>query len=626
MLRFMSARQLRLAAGPPVVRSSRPFLNRLGRRGPARRIALATVVVLSVGGTAGIALADASSPACATPGVNSGTISPPLPGKIVNTGTDTVTVTANSGAGCGWAIDRTLHYWAPNPTWFEAPQYSKVGARRVKAQTIDKHEATGTTTTTHDVKVPAEGEIWVGVRYHVPDRAHELGFGMNDSALIPTRLVVRTAPRINALPPVLVHDNKNTPLKGTAWAGDKVTVRDGAGKVICTTTAKPDGSWSCVAAQRFPHGITHLRVSETGTGANNPKYPSLSDKGLPDLHGNTVETRVITADAAVTMELDKPKPAVGDVVTYRVVATNNGPDTAVDVSLTDVLPEGVVHVSHTVTKGAFDAAAGAWSGIGDLAKGAKQTLTIKARVTKRGTFTNPADIKATAATDGTGVSRLVGADGVPDWNLDRTNDHAEATLTTVPQCDVTISKNVDLPVTRVGRIVKYTIKAHNNGPDTATGVVVTEAVPSGVRLISGVPTVGTFDPATNVWTIGDLTAGENAELQVTARVRRAGKHRNVATIRDTGAKDSVSGSSYGDTNPNNDTAEAVVQADQPVAAAAPPASPSPAAAAPANATAQPALPVTGTQLTGLLAAGLAVTLTGLALLFGARRRTEVRRR
>jgi uncharacterized repeat protein (TIGR01451 family) len=602
-----------------------PLPRSTGRLQTIEGVAGVGVLTLMLAFTGSPAYADAASPACPTPGIDSGTITPPLPGVLVNTGTARVTVTGRTDGACGYAGDATLHYWAADPAWHEAPTSHQLGAHPQSAASVTKDEATGATDTTYTVSVPASGEVWVGVQYRIPDKAPDLGFGLNESALLPTRIVVRMPPVINPPPPLLPHDNTNTPLTGTAWPGDTVTVKDQDGTVVCTAVADASGTWSCTAAKTFPNGRTALSVSEKGTGPNNPKYPGLSDATLPDLAGNTVDTHVITSDPAVTKDLDDPTPYLGKEVVYTINATNNGPNTAVDVSVADALPDGLGYISHTVTAGTFDPASGAWTGIGDLAKGDKETLTIHAKVTKRGRITNPAVVKATGATDGTRVSRLTGADGVPDWNLDATNDRDEASLVTVPTADPRITKTVDRARLHIGEVATYTIVASNNGPDTAVGVTVADLSPRGLALISATPDVGTFDMASTTWVIGALRMGDTATLTVRARITGRGPLENLAKIRATGASDGTRSSARGDVITTNDTARAVVTTPQ---AAVAPVSGTPTSPLPVEAGTEESgtLPVTGPAAAPALLVGLVSTLGGLALLTIRRRRPEARHR
>ena len=62
---------------------------------------------------------------------------------------------------------------------------------------------------------------------------------------------------------------------------------------------------------------------------------------------------------------------VGDTVTYTVIVTNNGPDSATNVALTDWLPAGVTYVSDTATQGSYNDGTGVWT-VGTIANGASE--------------------------------------------------------------------------------------------------------------------------------------------------------------------------------------------------------------------------------------------------------------
>ena len=72
-------------------------------------------------------------------------------------------------------------------------------------------------------------------------------------------------------------------------------------------------------------------------------------------------------------------PNEGDTVIFQITITNDGPDTATGVSLTDPLPVGLTFVADTVTQGSYDQATGLFD-IGTLASGATATLTLEGTV------------------------------------------------------------------------------------------------------------------------------------------------------------------------------------------------------------------------------------------------------
>jgi uncharacterized repeat protein (TIGR01451 family) len=99
-----------------------------------------------------------------------------------------------------------------------------------------------------------------------------------------------------------------------------------------------------------------------------------------------------------------------------------------------------------------------------------------------------------------------------------------------PEADLLVTKMVNKPQVNVGSVAVYTLTVHNNGPDAATGVVLTDPLPAGLALVGAVPSQGTFSPAGDVWTVGTLPAGATAVLTVSARVTAVGTFVNTATV------------------------------------------------------------------------------------------------
>jgi uncharacterized repeat protein (TIGR01451 family) len=90
---------------------------------------------------------------------------------------------------------------------------------------------------------------------------------------------------------------------------------------------------------------------------------------------------------------DSPGPVtVGTNVTYTIKVKNNGPDTATDVELTDVLPGTVSLVSVTTSAGSCVGTSTIVCDLGTLANGAEVTVTIVVTTTALGTLTNTASV------------------------------------------------------------------------------------------------------------------------------------------------------------------------------------------------------------------------------------------
>lgn len=98
-----------------------------------------------------------------------------------------------------------------------------------------------------------------------------------------------------------------------------------------------------------------------------------------------------------------------------------------------------------------------------------------------------------------------------------------------------------------GSNVTFTLTVNNDGPGTATSVVVNDLLPAGYTHVSN-NGGGSYNNTTGVWTIGTLANGGSASLQIVATVNGSGSYTNNATV----------SSDAGDPNAGNNTASASV--------------------------------------------------------------------
>lgn len=90
------------------------------------------------------------------------------------------------------------------------------------------------------------------------------------------------------------------------------------------------------------------------------------------------------------------------------------------------------------------------------------------------------------------------------------------------QSDLSLVKTADNLNPKIGDQVVYTITVTNNGPASATGVTAVDLLSDGQEYISSVPSKGSFDVNTGIWTIGDLTSGQVVTLKITVKVNPNG--------------------------------------------------------------------------------------------------------
>ncbi len=105
------------------------------------------------------------------------------------------------------------------------------------------------------------------------------------------------------------------------------------------------------------------------------------------------------------VELSKSGSAVGDTVTFTLTATNNGPNGATGVVVTDNLPAGLTYVSNDC--GGVNTPPFTWN-IGNLANGATVVCNITMTADAPGDFNNTASIASTSP-DPSSVNNIANA-------------------------------------------------------------------------------------------------------------------------------------------------------------------------------------------------------------------------
>ena len=219
-------------------------------------------------------------------------------------------------------------------------------------------------------------------------------------------------------------------------------------------------------------------------------------------------TDVQTVGLSLTKTVNNAKPQVGDQVTYTLTVTNQGPDTAEDVRVTDLLPTGVAWVSDD-SGGDYVSGTGLWT-VGNLSASGTRQLNITVEVVQVGIITN------TAAA----FSSTIGANS-PTAGVDiQATSGQGATLA--------LTKTVDKAAPFIGDQIVYTLTVINLGPEQSVGTRVTDLLPLGLDYISD-SSGGNYDVDTGVWAIGDLAVSGTRQLTITAQVTLAGLITNTAT-------------------------------------------------------------------------------------------------
>jgi uncharacterized repeat protein (TIGR01451 family) len=217
---------------------------------------------------------------------------------------------------------------------------------------------------------------------------------------------------------------------------------------------------------------------------------------------------------------DSPDPVtVGDTLTYTLTITNNGPDTATNVVVTDTLPNSVTFNSAVPSQGSCSEAGGIVTcDLGNLANGAQATVTISVTPTSEGTILNSVTV--------------ISDDNDPDMS-DNT-DTEETTVEPVSpttEADLSIIKSDSPDPVTVGDTLTYTLTITNNGPDSATNVVVTDTLPNSVTFVSAMASPGSCSESGGIVTcnLGNLAVGQ-AIVTITVIPTSVGTIFDTATV------------------------------------------------------------------------------------------------
>ena len=88
----------------------------------------------------------------------------------------------------------------------------------------------------------------------------------------------------------------------------------------------------------------------------------------------------------------------------------------------------------------------------------------------------------------------------------------------VPKTDLKLLKSVDKPSAKPDETVIYTLSVTNESTTDATGVEVSETLPTRLVYISD-DGAGSYDVTSGIWQIGNLAKGETKTLQLTVKVQ-----------------------------------------------------------------------------------------------------------
>src|SRR5207245_1893967 len=90
--------------------------------------------------------------------------------------------------------------------------------------------------------------------------------------------------------------------------------------------------------------------------------------------------------------------------------------------------------------------------------------------------------------------------------------------------------SVNNPTPNVGATVTFTITLNDNGPNSATNVRISDALPAGLTFFSATPSQGSYSNITGLWTVGTVTTAAPQTLQLLAKVVSPNAQTNTAAV------------------------------------------------------------------------------------------------
>ena len=254
-----------------------------------------------------------------------------------------------------------------------------------------------------------------------------------------------------------------------------VSARSSQGRCLESRGVVNCGLGILKAGARAAVAINVQVEAEEGTILINSAVVKAAENDPDDGNNGAQEKTRVLGDAAVEADLSlsksaSPDPAnAGGRLTYTMTVTNLGPATATRVELADKLPSGVSFVAVKNSQGkCFESRKTVFCALGVVEIGATAVVVILL------------DVDLSSA--GTTLFNSAGVKGA-ETDPDGTNNSTQVKTAVRRAADLSLSKSAPDSVA-AGASLTYTLSVRNGGPNTATGVTLTDELPSLVRFSS----------------------------------------------------------------------------------------------------------------------------------------------
>lgn len=129
-------------------------------------------------------------------------------------------------------------------------------------------------------------------------------------------------------------------------------------------------------------------------------------------------------------------------------------------------------------------------------------------------------VRLSALVNPSNTTQIVNTATITVTNFTDSNlaNNSASNLTNLVGADLGVTKAVSNPSPAEGSVITYTLTVTNFGPSQATGVILTDLLPSQLAFEGAQANPGTYTNTDGRWTIGDLARGSSATLLLAGTV------------------------------------------------------------------------------------------------------------
>jgi len=244
------------------------------------------------------------------------------------------------------------------------------------------------------------------------------------------------------------------------------------------------------------------------------------------IHSNKAILNVYKIEAELKKSVDKNTAEPGDLLRYTITFSNNSPKTLSHVKIKDTLPEQVQFISQA-SNWQFSKNGNKIKWIGSLKANSETSFIVEVRTKEQ--VRGGIKIENYATVEAEELKEKIISNSV----------YTNITSNPISTSDIIFRKNVDLPQTEVGRIVRFRLSIENKSNSVLFNPRVQDFLPQGFNYVEGTTILSSqkfFDPEGKrrlIWSLPDINRNERITLRfqtVIGSDARRGKNINRALL------------------------------------------------------------------------------------------------